>query len=217
MGERASSLLEWLLGLPDWLVYFLIGAAAALENLIPPIPADVIVVVGAVIAGAGGADPGWLFIVVWISNVASALLVYLLGLRYGAGFFQTRLGTFLLAPPQVAALSRAYRRFGFPIIFLSRFLPVFRPIVPVFAGVARVPFLATALPVGFASALWYGLLVYAGSAAGANWQRVLEMLADLGGWLWIAAGALLALLGWWWLRTRRALEALGEEELEGRG
>jgi membrane protein DedA with SNARE-associated domain len=211
-AERAEAVIAWLIDLPDWLVYVAVALAAAVENLIPPIPGDMIVVAGGVIVGAGGGDPRYLFLFVWVANVSSALLVYALGRLYGPAFFAGRLGHFLLAPAQVDALAMAYRRFGFPIIFFSRFLPVFRPIVPAFAGVARLGFWATTPPLVLASAIWYGFLVYLGSVAGANWVSVLEFLGSVGRWLWAAAVLLIALVVWWWWRTRGLLDNLGMPE-----
>ena len=52
-------LLDWLAGAHPVVVYAVLGAAAALENIIPPIPADVVVLFGGLLAGRGGADP-WL-------------------------------------------------------------------------------------------------------------------------------------------------------------
>jgi membrane protein DedA with SNARE-associated domain len=202
MSQRAEAILEWFDGVPEWLVYLLMGLAAALENLIPPIPADVFIVIGGVMAGAGAANPWSLFLVVWLCNASSALLVYFFGLRFGAGFFQGRLGQFLLAPRQLVLLNQAYRRFGFPIIFFSRFLPVFRPIVPAFAGIAGVGLLRTAIPIALASAIWYGFLVYLGTVAGANLPHLFALLDRVSGWMWLAATFLIALLGWWWWRTR---------------
>lgn len=205
MIESADAVLDWLLTIPDAFVYLILGIAAAVENVVPPIPADVMVLMGGVVAGAGSVGPWRLFFAVWFGNVASALAIYWVGRRYGAGFFHRPVGRFLLAPSQVDALSRAYRRFGFPIIFLSRFLPVFRPIVPVFAGVSGLGFWRTALPVAAASAIWYGLLVYLGNAAGENWREVLNFVQRFGTWMWIAAGVALLAMVLWWHRTRREL------------
>ncbi len=208
MGDDAAAIFNWLLDIPAWLLYLIVWAAAAVENLIPPFPGDVVVVVGGVIAGAGGANPTLLFLGVLAANVASALLVYGLGRRYGAGFFAGRFGRFLLAPAQVDSLSLAYRRFGVPIIFFSRFLPVFRPIVPVFAGVARLGFWKTAVPILAASAVWYGFLVYLGAYTGANLSAVLALLDRVGGWLWVAAAIVMAILTWLWWRTRSIVDQI---------
>ncbi len=203
MTERAGSIFQWLIGLPEWLIYLIAGVSAAVENIVPPIPADLIVVLAGVLAGAGRGDPYLLFLAVWFGNAGSAILTYALGRRFGRGFFQRRTGRFLLAPRQVAALGRAYARYGFPIIFFSRFLPVFRPVVPVFAGVSRLSFWRTAPPLALASAIWYGFLVYLGTIAGANWRSLLVRLEEVGGWLWIVVGVLLLVVGYLWYRTRR--------------
>lgn len=202
--ESADAILAWLLSIPDWLIYIALGLAAAIENIFPPLPADVMVIAGAVVAGAGEMNALLIFLAVWVGNVGSALGVYWMGRSYGHRLFQGRFGRALLAPRQLEALGVAYHRWGFAIVFFSRFLPVFRPIVPVFAGLARLGFLRTAFPLAAASALWYGLLVYLGNAAGANWYAVLDFLSRFGVSMWIVAGmGIVILLVWWW-RTRRS-------------
>ena len=176
--------------------------AAALENVVPPIPADVVVLFGGVLAGRGVAEPWAVFLVVWLGNVAGALLVYFAGLRYGPGFFAGRLGQLILNPGQVQRLSEFYGRYGLGVIFVSRFLPMFRAVVPVFAGVSRMGFWRTAPPLAAASALWYGLLVYLGTIAGRNWQRMLDLLGSVGGWFWAAALVAAVGVGRWWWRSR---------------
>lgn len=200
---------QWLVGLmdrlaaaPEVVVYLVLGLAAALENLIPPIPADVVVLFGGLLAGRGAASVGGVFLAVWLSNVGGALLVYALGRRFGASFFQGRWGRLLLRPGQVQRLNNVYRRFGFGVILISRFLPMFRAVVPVFAGVAQLGFWRTAIPMALASAAWYGTIVYLGAVAGRNFEAIAAQLDAAGRWLWIAAGlvAVVAAVGWW--RTR---------------
>jgi membrane protein DedA with SNARE-associated domain len=202
MSDRAESIFDWLISIPDWLLYLIVGLAAGIENLVPPLPGDLVVLTGAIAAGAGGAKPVLLFLVVWLANLSTSLLVYFVGRRYGAEFFAGPLGSFLLAPRQVDALGAAYRRFGFTIIFFSRFLPVFRPVVPVFAGVSRLGFWTTVIPLAAASAVWYGFLVYMGLMAGENWRDVVDFLDRIGSGLWLLAASLLVVVGLWWWRSR---------------
>ena len=202
MTDWLEQLIGWLSAAPSWVVVLCLALAAALENLIPPIPADVFVLFGGVVAGQGAANPWLVFVCVWLSNVASALLVYLLGRRYGSAFFGGRWGSLILKPGQLQQLGGFYDRYGVRVIFVSRFLPMFRAVVPVFAGISGVTFWRTALPMAAASGLWYGLLVYLGTAAGRNWRQVAETLSDAGRWLWLAAAILAAAVGWWWWRSR---------------
>lgn len=202
MTGAIERLIDWLAAAPSWAVVLTLSIAAALENLIPPIPADVVVLFGGVVAGQGAADPWVVFLCVWLSNVATALLVYFLGRRFGAAFFGGRWGSLILRAEQLRQLGAFYNRYGVRVIFVSRFLPMFRAVVPAFAGISGVPFWRTALPMAAASAIWYGLLVYLGTAAGRNWRQVADTLSSTGRWLWVVALVLGGLVGWWWWRSR---------------
>jgi len=189
------------------LLYTLLGAGSALENIIPPIPADTFVLLGAFLAAGGRADAWTVFLVTWLSNTLTALLVYWTGYRFGRPFFQVGMGRYLLNPGQLRTLGNFYSRWGLPAIFFARFLPGLRAMVPVFAGVTHQRFLVVAFPVLVASGIWYGALVWVGATAGRNLPAIL-------GWVGGANRALLALallallgVGIWWIRTRRGEKA----------
>ena len=80
------------MGLPPGLIYLVIGVGAAVENVVPPIPADTFVLLGAFLAESGRASPWLVFLFTWVCNVVSAVMVYRLARRYGTGFFTTRAG-----------------------------------------------------------------------------------------------------------------------------
>jgi membrane protein DedA with SNARE-associated domain len=197
-----EQLLDWLATAPPLAIYLVLGIAATLENIIPPIPADVVVLFGGLLAGRGTANPWIVFLAVWLSNVVGALFVYYAGVRFGPAFFSGGMGRMILHPGQLERLSIFYRRFGFGVIFVSRFLPMFRAVVPVFAGVSKMGFWRAAPPLAAASALWYGALVYIGAAAGRNWDQVMAGFRSAGVWLWVIAALAAAGVAWWWRRSR---------------
>lgn len=197
-----DAILVWLEGIPRGLVYVALGAGAAVENVVPAVPADTFVVLGGFLAAVGDLQARWVFLATWLCNVASALAMYRVGRTHGRSFFTVGWGRRLLNAHQMERLMGFYARFGTPAIFLTRFLPGLRAVVPVFAGVTHQPFLPVALPLALASAIWYGALVWAGTVAGHNLDRVLALLGEVN--LWLLGGA--AVLGggasaWWW-RTR---------------
>ncbi|HEX9691180.1 MAG TPA: DedA family protein [Gemmatimonadales bacterium] len=147
--------------LPPGSVYAVLGGLAAAENVFPPIPADTIIGVGAFLCHYGQLAPQAVFGVVWISNVAGAVSVYTAGRTVGRQFFTGRVGRRLLNPARLERLEALYRRHGTWGIFLSRFLPGVRAVVPPFAGVARVPVMRAVLPMALASGLWYGAITLA--------------------------------------------------------
>jgi len=191
------------------LLYSVLGAGSALENIFPPVPADTFVLLGAFLAAGGRADALTVFFVTWLANTLTALLVYWTGYRFGRPFFQVGMGRHVLNPTQLRTLGDFYNRWGLPAIFFARFVPGLRAMVPVFAGVTHQRFLVVAFPVLVASGIWHGALVWAGATAGRNLPSIIEWLGNANQLLLafgvvVVGGVLL-----WWLRSRRSEE--GEE------
>lgn len=179
-----------------------IGLLAAVENIFPPVPADTVVALGAFLAGHGVLDPWTVFGITWTANVGSAALVYLFGRHYGRAFFNGRLGRRLLSEATLAHIEAAYAKHGSYGIFVSRLLPVWRGVVPPFAGVARVPAVRALLPIALASALWYGGIILLVVRLAPTLDQALGALGRINRVLGLAA-LLLVLVGIIWLRRRR--------------
>ena len=123
-------------------------------------------------------------------------------------FFQAGLGRHLLNPAQLRRLGDFYGRWGLPAIFLARFLPGLRAMVPVFAGVTHQRFLTVAFPVLVASGIWYGTLVWLGAGAGRNLPSILRWISGANRLLLVCAAVACLVGAVWWFRTRR--EGKGE-------
>ncbi len=185
------------------IIYVLLGVGAAIENIVPPIPADTFVLLGGFLAARGQASEGAVFLVTWTSNVFSALAVYAAGYRYGSPFFRTRLGRYVLDPDQLQTVRRFYRRWGTAAIFYTRFLPGLRAVVPVFAGVSHQRPLQVAFPILTASAIWYGAIVWVGSFAGHNLERILALQSRVNLTLAVLAILLVGPIALWWFQSRK--------------
>ena len=182
----------------------MLGVGAAIENIVPPIPADTFVLFGGFLAARGRASGTMVFLVTWTANVSSALAVFAVGYRYGDTFFRTRLGRYLLVPQQLETVRRFYRRWGTAAIFYTRFLPGLRAVVPVFAGLTHQKPWLVATPLLVASAIWYGGLTWVGLFAGRNLDRLLVLQSRVNLMLAGFAALVFLLIGWWWIRSRRA-------------
>jgi len=203
-GPRLSDLLAFLEGLPPGPLYGLITALAALETFIPPLPADTAVALGAFLAGRGRLNLWTVFGLTWAANVASASAVYWLARRYGRDFFKGPTGRRLLTPPVLAHIEAQYQRHGTYGIFVSRLLPVWRAVVPPFAGIAGLSAPRALIPLALASALWYGVLTVFVATLGTNLDAVVAVLAHVNWVLGAAAvGALIFLAVWIVRRLKR--------------
>jgi len=197
-------LLAWLSELPVVILYPLLGFGAALENIVPPVPADTFVFIGGILSGRGVLSLRWVVLITWAANVTSALLVYYLGRRHGSVFFERGWGRRLLAPRQLERVGQFYERWGLPAIFFSRFLPGIRAVVPVFAGVTRQPVLPVVLPIALASLVWYGALAWLGRMAGREFETIWGWISTTNRGLGFATILLLVVLIIAWRRSRSA-------------
>jgi membrane protein DedA with SNARE-associated domain/uncharacterized tellurite resistance protein B-like protein len=171
--------------------------------VIPPVPSDAAVALGAFLSNRGVTTPFAVFAVTWAANLLGAAGVYFAARRYGRRLFASPTGRRLLAPRSLAVIEREYLRFGIIGIFISRFLPGLRAVVPPFAGLVGLGTLRTLLPMGIASAIWYGGITVLGAVIGAEWGRISAVLSGINKTLGIVAILLiLALVLWRWLRGR---------------
>jgi membrane protein DedA with SNARE-associated domain len=200
----ASTFLAWVGNLPLGALYALLAVAAAAENVVPPLPADTVVAFGSFLA-ARGQGPLWAaFLAVWIGILAGAMGIYALGRRYGAHRLDQRLMGDRAAQLE-SRLAQYHGRFGLAALFLGRFIPGVRALVPPFAGALRVPPIKAALLIGSASAIWYGVVSYVGFTVGTDWPDVLRVLTREGRTVAVVAAVLALLLGAvFMIRRRRA-------------
>jgi membrane protein DedA with SNARE-associated domain/uncharacterized tellurite resistance protein B-like protein len=175
-------------------VYAFLAAISVVENILPPVPADLAVLLGAFLSHEGVTRPPLVFLLVWLANVGGALCVYFAGRRYGRRLFATGAGRRLLTPEALVFIEREYLRFGVVGIFIGRFLPGIRAVVPPFAGIANLSLPRAGIPIALASGIWYGGLTILGTELGANWERIKTVLSGVNrtlGWV-----ALVVVLAW---------------------
>ena len=199
----ADRLLDWMQGLPTAAVYLVLAALSSVENIFPPVPADVAVVFGAFLSRRGITSAPLLGFVCWLANTASSAGMYFLARARGKRFFAKGWPSKLLTPDAIKALERVYRKHGVAGIFVSRFLPGLRAAVTPFAGVVDMPPARALIPAATASAIWYAFLVAMGAALGRNWEAVERLLGTTNRVLAIVALVATALVAVWFWRRKR--------------
>jgi len=200
MVER---LLEWLGTLPLGALLTVAGSLAAFENVFPPFPSDIIVAFTVfLVAREGG--PFWLAALsVWIGSTFGAMLMYYVGKRYGSLVLLQRLEHF--AGKQAGdRLQAMYARSGVVALFISRFIPGVRAVVPPFAGAMKIPAWEVFISMALAGGLWYGFVAYLAYQAGENWQVLARNVSGTAKILGLVALGIVIIVGIvWFIRRRR--------------
>ena len=193
--------LEWVSGLPSPALYATLIAVSALENVFPPVPADVAVVLGAFLSHRGLTSAPLVGVLCWLANTASSAGVYFYARAHGRRFFEEGWGRRLMRPRVLRALEEAYARHGVYGIFLSRFLPGLRAGVTPFAGVVGISPWRALVPSAVASAIWYAFLVAAGAALGQNLVAAVVLIIRANRVLALVS-VVVVMLGAFWLWRR---------------
>jgi uncharacterized tellurite resistance protein B-like protein len=101
-------------------------------------------------------------------------------------------------------IEREYLRFGLAGIFISRFLPGIRAVVPPVAGLVNLGAVRALVPIVLASGIWYGFVTWIGSTLGAEWGRIEALIGQMNRSFAIAGLVAAAVLAaWWWIHRRR--------------
>ncbi|MGI9076574.1 MAG: DedA family protein [Gemmatimonadaceae bacterium] len=199
-----DGVLAWFTSLPPVALYLALAVTAALENVFPPLPADTIVAFGSFLAAGGHAAPVTAFLATWIGNIAGAMAMYAAGRRFGAEGLRSRF-RWLRGERGDARLKQFYDRNGMLGLFVSRFLPGVRALVPPFAGALRIPPLRAAAVMGTASGIWYAAISVFAYRVGSNWEYLQARVGAFSRGAAIAAAAVAILAGAAWLILRRRL------------
>lgn len=188
----AGGLTGWVLDVVDTVGQVGVGLLVLLENLVPPIPSEVVLPFSGALAAGGRFTFVGVLVASTIGSVLGALLLYEAGRRLG----QERIDRWLAAIPLVSDrdVERAeswFAEHGTTAVLSGRLVPGVRSLVSVPAGAQHMPrgrFLALTT---LGSAVWNAILLGAGYALGRQWQVVEQYTV----WLDVAMGvAVLAVL-----------------------
>jgi membrane protein DedA with SNARE-associated domain len=198
------SITTWLGNLPLGSLYTAIFALSAFENFFPPFPSDAVIAIGSLLADRAHGSPVTVFLLGWAGNVAGAGVTYTLGRKFGAKVFLRRIERFA-GPDAEDRIRKLHKKYGVVGLFVSRFLPGVRAIVPPFAGAMRLPAFRVMFSVGAASAVWFALITFLAFRAGDNWDLLQKYMVRSGK----VAGAVAILIvlvavGFWLWRRRKA-------------
>ena len=202
-----ETITTWLGNLPISTLYVAIAGLSAFENFFPPFPSDGVIAFGSFLASRAQGSPFWVFLLGWFGNVAGAMVTYTIARRFGSDMILKRLEKYV-GPTAENRMMVLIDKYGFGGLFVSRFLPGVRAIVPPFAGAMRLPAWKVFLAVASASAVWFGVITFLAFRAGDNWELLQHYLLRSGQWAGLLSGALVALIVGIWLLRRRKRQML---------
>lgn len=151
---------------PIW-IYVTIFLFAYAENLFPPSPSDLVVVIGGSLVGTGTLSLIPLLIFSTGGSVAGFLCAFALGWQFDKRLLHSGKIKFIKIE-SVEKVENAFRKYGYFLIVANRFLPGTRAVISFFAGMSRLDVHKTMLLSTVSSLLWNFILIYLGMMFGEN-------------------------------------------------
>lgn len=164
--------------------YWGIALLMFLENVIPPIPSEIIMGLAGIAAGRGDLNLWLVILVGTIGSTAGNYFWFLIG-RY-CGILRLRglvdrYGRWVtLEWEDVEQANALFLRYGGWIIFAFRFLPMFRTIISLPAGMFGMGHIRFLVWTAAGGAIWNTMLALAGFWLGANYTRIEDWIEPVG-------------------------------------
>ena len=163
--------------------YFGIFLLMVLENVIPPVPSELIMSLGGIAAGQGKMDFLLLVIVGTLGCAVGNLFWWEIGRRYGYERLRPaieRWGRWLtLEWEDIEKLRRFFDRWGGITVFVFRFMPIGRTVISIPAGLLHMPFWRFLIYTTAGSAVWNTILVGVGYWLGTNFETIDHWIAPV--------------------------------------
>lgn len=166
-----QEILTYIGSLDTTYIYLVLFFFSFIENVFPPSPSDVVVVIGASLIASTGID---FLPVLFITSVGSALGFILM---YYVGFYLSehiiRKGKLkFISQDSLKKTDEWFSKYGYWLILGNRFMPGTRSVISFFAGVHELHIGKTFTNALISAFLWNTVIILMGMGLGNNAERI---------------------------------------------
>jgi membrane protein DedA with SNARE-associated domain len=171
--SQLGGLTGWVASVIESLGEVGVGLLVALENVIPPIPSEIVLSLAGFLANQGRVN----LVLVWVAatagSVIGALALYWLGRALGEDRLKRWLDRIPLVDSEdLSTADRWFERHAKSAVLVGRCAPVVRSLVSIPAGANHMKIGLFTLLTAIGSGVWNLIFVGGGFLLGARWQQV---------------------------------------------
>ncbi|QED48296.1 DedA family protein [Cytobacillus dafuensis] len=167
---------NWITEVMNMYGYIGILLLIALENILPPIPSEVILTFGGFMTTTSNMSIIGVIAVSTVGSVIGAIALYGIGLLIDVnrlGKIVDKWGYILrLTSKDIDKANAWFHKFGVWTVLLGRLVPLVRSLISIPAGMAHMNFGIFLLFTTVGSLIWNSVLVTLGAAVGASWNTI---------------------------------------------
>ena len=160
---------------PPFWIYITLFLFAFVENVFPPSPSDVLLVVGGTLIGTGAISFILALSFATLGSITGFMLMFYIGSTVDKKVIHS--GKFKYIP--IDAINKVetwFRKYGYFIIVANRFMPGTRAVISFFAGISHLNPKRTITLCFVSALLWNTIMLYLGFVFGDNVATVDEYL-----------------------------------------
>jgi len=151
---------------PVW-IYLTLFFFAFIENVFPPSPSDVLLVVGGTLIGTGAINFILALAFVTFGSITGFMLMFYIGSTVDKKVIHS--GRFRFIPINtIDKVETWFRKYGYFVIVANRFMPGTRAVISFFAGISNLDPKRTITLCFVSALLWNAILLYLGFVFGDN-------------------------------------------------
>lgn len=184
-----------------------VGLLIFLENIVPPVPSEVILPLAGFRARTGALNVWLVWPAATAGSVLGALVLYGVGAWLGYDRLHALAGKrwfILTSQSDLDRGERIFERHGGKMVLLGRCVPLIRSVVSIPAGIAKMPLPRFLTLTAIGSGVWNALFIGLGWILGDQWSRVQGWLGPIS---YVVIGLVVVGLAWLAVRKLRSRSA----------
>jgi membrane protein DedA with SNARE-associated domain len=198
---------DWVFSIVDRLGEVGVGLLIFLENIVPPVPSEVILPLAGFRARTGALNVWLVWPAATAGSVLGALVLYGVGAWLGYDRLHALAGRrwfILTSQSDLDRGERIFERHGGKMVLLGRCVPLVRSVVSIPAGIAKMPLPRFLTLTAIGSGVWNALFIGLGWILGDQWGRVQGWLGPVS---YVVIGLFVVGLAWLAVRKLRSRSA----------
>ncbi len=163
--------LDFISALSPFWIYVALFFFSFIENVFPPSPSDLVVLVGGSLIATHSLHIIPTIIITTIGSVLGFMTLFIIGSQMDRRIVRAGKIKFISA----GALDKAekwFLKYGYFIILVNRFLPGTRSVISFFGGLSELDFKKTAFLAAISAFVWNSIIIYLGYFFGSNIHTV---------------------------------------------
>lgn len=193
-----ESFFENLLTHNIWSIYTILFVLIFLENTVPFVPGDTVLLFSAYLSGRGTFYSLPTFIITVLGALIGFIFVFLISNSWGNEIFDKL--PFRISPEKIRKYRQLFQKRGSWTLVIARMVPGSRLLMAATAGFMNISVVKATILTAVGIFIWNGIIFRAGILVGENWHTIKKALSQYSGAVNITMMVLVIIvISWKWI------------------